>query len=85
MELTMAEFAAFSTKSKCQILNYKATHVSCVSAGKYDLQLYNMNGDYYVAHVCRTSLRTEKIEPVLNDDMLYMFVKDIDISKELPN
>ena len=62
MELTMAEFAAFSTKSKCQILNYKATHVSCISTCMYDLQLYNMDGDYYVAHVCRTSNKTEKIE-----------------------
>ena len=81
----MAEFAAFSTKSKCQILSYKATHVSCISAGTYDLQLYNMDGDYYVAHVCSTSRKTEKIEPVLNDDMLYMFVKDIDLTEVLPN
>lgn len=81
----MAEFAAFSVKSKCQILNYKATRVSCISAGKQKLQLYYMNGQYYVAHICGLTSKTEKIEPVLNDDMLYMFVKDIDLSEVLPN
>ena len=81
----MAEFAAFSVKSKCQILSYKATQVSCVSTSAYDLQLYCMNGNYYVAHVCNKSFKTEKIEPVLNNDMLYMFAKDFDISEVLPN
>ena len=85
MELTMAEFAAFSVKSKCQILDYKATHVSCISTDKYDLQLYCMNGNYYVAYVCRDANKTEKIEPVLNSDMLYMFVQDMDIAGILPD
>jgi hypothetical protein len=85
MELTMAEFAAFSLKSKRQILSYKATRVSCITTMKYDLQLYFMNGDYYVAQVCRKTLKAEKIDPVLNRDMLYMFVRDIDLNKLLPS
>ena len=85
MELTMAEFASFSVKSKRQILDYKANCINSITSRNYTLQLYFMNGSYYVAHVNHTTFETEKIEPVLNDDMLYMFVKDIDISSVLPN
>ncbi len=85
MELTMAEFASFSVKSKRQILDYKASRINSITSRNYTLQLYFMNGCYYVAHVNHITFETEKIEPVLNDDMLYMFVKDIDISSVLPN
>ncbi len=81
----MAEFASFSVKSKRQILDYKASRINSITSSNYTLQLYFMNGSYYVAHVNHITFETEKIEPVLNDDMLYMFVKDIDISSVLPN
>lgn len=85
MELTLEEFACFNLKSRNQILSYKADHVSSISFGKNELQLFIMAGAYYVKQICTRSGLVEKIDPLVKSDMLYLFAKNIDLSAFLPD
>lgn len=85
MELTLEEFGCFNLKSKSQILSFKANHVSSISVGKCELQLYVMGDNYYVKQVCRSTGLLEKIDPIVRPDTLYLFARDIDLSAHLPD
>ena len=81
MDLTLAEFACFNLKSKHQILNYKASHISSISLENNDeLLLYSMNGQFVTMQINGTSKKPVHINPIVNTDMLYLFSNRIDIS-----
>ena len=79
MELTLAEFGSFNLRSKSQILSYKAHLIGTHNAGKHELHLYGMSGMYYIRQIVKATGITEKIEPVLNPDMLLLFVHNKDV------
>ena len=80
MELSLAEFACFNLRSKQQILQYKANHISCISINNIELQLYSMNGDYIMMHTDKATGKPVRIETVVPKDMLYLFADQLDVS-----
>jgi hypothetical protein len=85
MELTLAEFGSFSLAAKSQILSYKAILVANLALHDCELQLYCMGDDYIIKQVNLPSGKMEKIFPVANSDMLYLFCKDRDLSYLMAN
>lgn len=81
----MAEFGTFSLKARSQILSYKAILVASLTMQNCELQLFCMGDDYIIKQVNLPSGRMEKIFPVVNNDMLYLFCKDRDISLLMAN
>jgi len=82
MDLTIAEFACFSLKSKQQILNYKANHISSILLDNNDeLLLYGMNGQFVTMQVNKTTRKVVNINPLVNADMLHLFSSRADISE----
>lgn len=75
----MAEFVSFNLRSKSQILSYKAHLIGSHDADKHVLQLYGMSGIYYIKQIVKATGITEKIEPVINPDMLLLFAMNMDI------
>ena len=75
----MAEFVSFNLRSKSQILSYKAHLIGKHSTEKLELLLYGMSGKYYIKEVLKATGETERIEPVLNMDMLLLFAPKTDV------
>lgn len=75
----MAEFVSFNLRSKSQILSYKAHLIGKRSTEKLELLLYGMSGKYYIKEVLKATGETERIEPVLNTDMLLLFAPITDV------
>ncbi len=81
MDLTLAEFACFSLKSKQQILDYKAVQISSILLDNNDeLLLYSMNSQFVTVQIDNTSKTPVNINPLVNQDMLYLFSNSVDIS-----
>ena len=80
MELSLAEFACFNLKSKQQILQYKANHISSVSLKESEVLLYSMNGDYIMMHTEKATGKPVRIDTVVPKDMLYLFADHLDVS-----
>ncbi len=85
MELTLAEFGSFSLSAKSQILSYKAIMVASLALKDFELQLYCMGDNYVIKQINLPSGRMEKIFPVANSDMIYLFCKDQDLSALMAN
>lgn len=81
MDLTLAEFACFNTRSKQQILNYKARHISSLPLDNGDtLMLYTMNSQFITMQVNRASQKAIRIDSIVHKDMIQLFAEQIDIS-----
>ena len=80
MELTLAEFACFNLKSKHEILQYKANHISSIHVEDTEVQLYSMNGDFIMMHITKATGNPVRIDTVVPRDMLYLFADQKDIS-----
>ena len=81
MDLTLAEFACFNLKSKQQILNYKARHISSLSLDNGDnLLLYTMNGQFITMQVNQSTGKPVSVDATVHKDMLYLFVDKIELS-----
>lgn len=76
----MAEFACFNIKSKQEILQYKANHISSIHVDNTEVQLYSMNGDFIMMHICKATGKPERIDTVVSQNMLYLFADQKDIS-----
>ena len=81
----MAEFGSFSLAARNQILSYKAMLVANLALQDCELQLYCMGDNYVIKQVNLLSGKMEKIFPVANSDMLYLFCKDRDLSNLISN
>lgn len=80
MELTLAEFSAFSVNARSKILAYKASLVASLTVRNCKLQLFCMGDSYFIKQLNQASGQIERIYPVINSDMLYLFCKDKDLS-----
>ncbi len=81
MDLTLAEFACFNLKSKQQILNYKAKHISSLALQNGDkLLLYALNGQYITMQLHQATGKPVCIDSIVHKDMLYLFVDKFDLS-----
>jgi 16S rRNA U1498 N3-methylase RsmE len=81
MDLTLAEFACFNLRSKQQILNYKAMHISSLMLENGDnLMLYAMNGQFITMQLNRATDRAVRIDSVVQKEMIHLFADKIDIS-----
>jgi len=80
MELTLAEFSAFSMNARSRILAYKASLVASLTVRNCKLQLFCMGNSYFVKQLNQATGQIERIYPVINSDMLFLFCKDQDLS-----
>jgi hypothetical protein len=81
MDLTLAEFACFNLRSKQQILNYKAMHISTLSLNNDEaILLYTLNGQFITMQINRATRKAVRIDSIVHKDMIELFADKIDIT-----
>lgn len=85
MNLTVTEFAGFSTKSKGEMLSYKGCLLySKKLSDTMSLQLFSMGNFFAICQISQPDQKVMKVQTSVNADWLYYFVADIDLMAYLP-
>lgn len=85
MDLTLNEFAGFSTKSKGALLAYKGFMLKTKTLNNQtELQLFSIGNFFAICHFCQKTNNLLAVQTSVNTDWLYYFVADINLMAYLP-